>query len=66
MAYHALIRGRWKLMQNDPFSPLELYDLQTDPREKSNLIDARPGVVNSMKRSLSLHIQRGGRVPWQP
>ena len=66
MAYYALIRGRWKLMQNDPFSPLELYDLQTDPEEQSNVIGKHPGVVNSMKSSLSRHIQKGGSVPWQP
>lgn len=66
MAYHALIRGRWKLMQNDPFSPLELYDLQSDPYEQNDVIGKFPAVVNSMKASLSRHIQRGGRVAWQP
>jgi arylsulfatase A-like enzyme len=27
----AIIRGDWKLMQNDPFSPMELYNLKADP-----------------------------------
>jgi arylsulfatase A-like enzyme len=33
-SYEALIRGDWKLMQNDPYSPLELYNLKNDPQEK--------------------------------
>ncbi|MCA9139792.1 MAG: sulfatase-like hydrolase/transferase, partial [Planctomycetales bacterium] len=65
-AYHALIRGKWKLMQNDPFSPLELYDLDSDPQEQTDLIEKNPKIVNELKRSLRAHIQRGGRVAWQP
>lgn len=33
----AFIRGDWKILQNDPFSPLELYHLQDDPQESCNL-----------------------------
>ncbi|MEX2026937.1 MAG: sulfatase-like hydrolase/transferase, partial [Pirellulaceae bacterium] len=36
-SYEAIIRGDWKLMQNDPYSPLELYNLRDDPQEKHNL-----------------------------
>ena len=64
-AYHALIRGKWKLMHNDPFSPLELYDLQSDPYETSDVIKKFPRIANELKRSLRLHIQRGGQIPWQ-
>ncbi|MEO1526974.1 MAG: sulfatase-like hydrolase/transferase [Planctomycetota bacterium] len=64
-AYHALIRGNWKLMQNDPFSPLELYDLKNDPQETTDRIKKVPKIANEMKASLRKHIQRGGRVPWQ-
>jgi arylsulfatase A-like enzyme len=64
-AYHALIRGKWKLMQNDPFSPLELFDLQADPQEKTNLITEQRKIANSMKKSLAAHIQAGGSTPWQ-
>jgi len=31
------VRGDWKLMQNDPFSPLELYNLKLAPGEKTDL-----------------------------
>jgi arylsulfatase A-like enzyme len=65
LAYHALIRGKWKLMRNSPFAPLELFDLHSDPQETSDVIDKNPKVANEMKRLLREHVQRGGRVPWQ-
>jgi arylsulfatase A-like enzyme len=64
-SYEALIRGDWKLMQNTPFSPYELYNLKDDPYEKINLAAANKKVVNDLSASLRRHIQRGGSVPWQ-
>jgi arylsulfatase A-like enzyme len=65
-SYEALIRGEWKLLQNDPFSPLELYHLADDPQEENNLALARPQVFHSLAAALRQHIQRGGARPWQP
>jgi arylsulfatase A-like enzyme len=64
-SYEAIIRGEWKLMQNDPFSPLELYNLKDDPQEKHNLAATRKKELNELATSLRQHIQRGGAVPWQ-
>lgn len=64
-SYEALIRGDWKLMQNDPFSPLELYNLKNDPQEKTNLRTKAPKIFNELSAELRQHIQRGGTVPWQ-
>jgi len=65
-SYEALIRGPWKLMQNDPCSPMELYNLADDPRETTNLAATNRKVVNELSTALRRHIQRGGEAPWQP
>ncbi len=64
-SYEALIRGDWKLMQNDPFSPLELYNLANDPQETTNLATKAPKIFKEMSAALRQHIQRGGSTPWQ-
>ncbi|MFN0127358.1 MAG: sulfatase/phosphatase domain-containing protein [Verrucomicrobiales bacterium] len=64
-SYEAIIRGEWKLMQNDPFSPLELYNLRDDPHESSNLAALAPQLFNDLSKALARHIQRGGASPWQ-
>lgn len=64
-SYEALIRGDWKLLQNDPYSPLELYNLKNDPGETKDLARKAPKIFNEMSDLLSRHIQRGGSVPWE-
>ncbi len=64
-SYEALIRGDWKLLQNDPFSPLELYHLQDDPREQNDLAGKNKKMLNELGAALRAQIQRGGAVPWQ-
>ena len=64
-SYEALILGRWKLMQNNPFSPLELYDLEADPQETTDLSQTRKDIVRQLSEKLRHQIQAGGRVPWQ-
>jgi len=63
--YHALIRGDWKIMQNTPYSPLELYNLREDPQEQTNVFAQNQRVARELQARLALHIQRGGAVPWQ-
>src|SRR5262249_50324878 len=48
----ALIRGEWKLLQNNPFQPLELYNLKTDPRESTNLASEQKEIFNQLSSSL--------------
>jgi arylsulfatase A-like enzyme len=65
-AIEALRHGRWKLVHDSPFAPSELFDLESDPRETTDLARREPAVYAKMNAALQLHIQRGGRVPWQP
>lgn len=64
-SYEALIRGDWKLMQNDPYSPMELYNLRNDPQEKNNVAAKAPKIFNELSEALRRNIQRGGATPWQ-
>jgi len=64
-SYEAIIRGEWKLMQNTPYSPLELYNLKNDPQEKTNLIGKAPKVFKELSTALRTHVQIGGATPWQ-
>jgi arylsulfatase A-like enzyme len=61
----AFRRGSWKLLQDSPFAPLELYNLQIDPAEANNLAAKELKVFNELSAVMRQEIQRGGRVPWQ-
>jgi arylsulfatase A-like enzyme len=65
-SYEAIIRGDWKLLRNDPYSPLELYNLRDDPQETRNLAATNREIFDELGAVLRRHIQRGGAAPWQP
>jgi len=65
-SYEALIRGDWKILRNDPFSPYELYHLADDPQETKNLAATRREKFEELATAIRLQIQRAGRTPWQP
>ncbi len=64
-AYHALRVGDWKLLQNSPYQPMELYNLRNDPKEEKDLIKSEPEVYKKMNSLLMQHIQEGGKTAWQ-
>ncbi|HSJ02622.1 MAG: sulfatase [Verrucomicrobium sp.] len=64
-SYEAIIKDGWKLMQNGPYAPLELYHLEEDPEEQKNVMGKAPKVTRDLSTALRRHIQIGGAVPWQ-
>jgi len=60
----ALRRWPYKLVQNRPFEPYQLFDLANDPQETTDLAGKMPGKVRELAAALSKQIQRGGKVPW--
>ena len=61
----AFRRGDWKLLQDSPFAPLELYNLSSDPQEATNLAARNPDIFRQLDAALRTQIQRAGATPWQ-
>ena len=62
---NALRKGSWKLIQNNPYQPQELYDLKNDPLEKKNLINDKIDIYMELNKLMMDKIQEGGKTPWQ-
>ncbi|MBC9868125.1 MAG: sulfatase-like hydrolase/transferase [Opitutae bacterium] len=65
--------GDFKLLQNYPFAPYELYHIAEDPYEKNDLLKGKSGnelnrvpQFSQLRSRLSQHFQERGRIPWQP
>ena len=63
-AYYAVRHGDWKLFQNSPFEPLQLFNLKDDPQEQRPLGKGRKQ-YRELFAVLQDHINKSGSVPWQ-
>ena len=61
----AVRQGPWKLLQNTPYAPLELYNLERDPLETTDLSSVEPDVFRRLAAELRQYVQEAGSVPWQ-
>ncbi len=61
----AVRQGPWKLLQNSPYAPLELYNLEQDPLETTDLSSTEPDVFRRLAAALRQYVQEAGSVPWQ-
>lgn len=62
--YYAIRRGPWKLLQDSPFEPFELFNLDEDPMEASPIAGDHP-MRGELARALREHMLRTGSIPWQ-
>ncbi len=63
-AFYAARCGDFKLLQNSPFEPLQLYNLAEDPKEEQPL-DRKHPMYRKLFDALRDHIIQAGAVPWQ-
>ena len=63
-AYYAARQGRYKLLQNSPFEPYVLFDLEKDPGEEQPL-RKNHRAYRELSDALREHINASGTVPWQ-
>ena len=61
-AYYAARQGDFKLLQNSPFEPMELYNLKDDPKEQKPLGRKHP-MYNKLFTALQAHITPGRCCP---
>ncbi len=62
-AYYAARRGPWKLLQNTPFEPMQLFNLRDDPKEQ-NPLPTNHKMYRTLFQALQNHINQAGGVPW--
>ncbi|MHC4435951.1 MAG: sulfatase-like hydrolase/transferase [Planctomycetota bacterium] len=62
--YYAARYGDYKLMQNSPYEPMELYNLKDDPQEQKPL-GRKHKMYRTLFTALRNHIIEAGAVPWQ-
>jgi arylsulfatase A-like enzyme len=63
-AYYAARYGDYKLVQNSPYEPMELYNLKDDPQEQKPLSKSDK-MYQKLFTALRNHIIEAGAVPWQ-
>jgi len=63
-AYYAARYGDYKLVQNTPFEPLQLFNLKEDPQEQTPL-PKNHKMHNKLFTALRSHITQAGAVPYQ-
>ncbi len=64
LCYYAVRRGKFKLVQNTPFEPLQLFNIFSDPQEKQPL-DENSNEFDELKYLMSQHIRKSGAIPFQ-
>jgi len=64
--YHAVRRGDWKLLRNNPFEPYQMFNMANDSAEEKPIPSQKaPGKYNELFNSLMRHINHAGKIPWQ-
>ena len=64
-AYYAARRGDFKLVQNSPYEPEQLFRISTDEYEQNPVEEEYPAEFRGLRKELQEHIRQAGGIPWQ-
>lgn len=64
-AYYAARKGKYKLVQNTPYEPLQFFNLEVDETEQNPLDEKTEKAYKALRKELQWHIRRSGAIPWQ-
>lgn len=64
LCYYAVRQGQYKIVQNSPFEPMQLFNMDTDPKEQIPLSSGSEK-FKDMRYKLSQHIKEAGEIAWQ-
>lgn len=64
-AYYATRYKEYKLLQNTPWEPLQLFNIEDDPQEQRPIEDRTSDIYKNLFREMMEHIRVSGAVPWQ-
>ena len=67
MAYYAARLGKYKILQNTPWEPIQFFDITADPVEQKPLDTTKDfrDIYRQLFQSQMEHIRQAGAVPWQ-
>ena len=62
----AIRDGKWKLVMESGKKKRELYDIESDPRERKNVIDQHPDVSKQLLEMLTQVVRSGRSTEGEP
>jgi arylsulfatase A-like enzyme len=63
--YYALRDGNWKILQNTPFEPFQLFDMSKDSLETTDVRKDNKLIFEVLEKKMRSHVQKAGTINWQ-
>jgi arylsulfatase A-like enzyme len=63
--YYALRDGNWKIVQNTPFEPFQLFDMSKDSLETTDVRKDNKPIFETLEKKMRSHVQKAGAINWQ-
>jgi arylsulfatase A-like enzyme len=64
-AYYAARYQFFKIMQNTPYDPIQIFNIKNDEYEENPLNSSEVEIYQEIRFQLQDHIRKAGAIPWQ-